>query len=140
MALVVQGKSKEEISQALDIGLPAVEHRMAAVNLAAQARCPLRPPGVGSGWIPVALPTTTQQAGLAAIGTSRGNRPRLLGWECGLPPVALAALVRRFGPPRLQVANQQEWIDQALQGVASWPEGEERLWIMLARSNGWILD
>jgi len=143
MSPVVQGVPVEDIAAQLGIGSQAVAHRLANIEAAARARFDQKPPGVGAGWDIVSLSPREGAAAVVAVGQARGGFPRLLDWERGTGQQSVQALAKRLGkPPRARPRRgSQKWLDQALvPGMASEAETEQRLWVILARSNGWNLD
>jgi hypothetical protein len=43
--------------------------------------------------------------------------------------------------PSPALPGDQSWLDVALgESSRNWPEAEQRLWIILAQTNGWKLD
>lgn len=74
--------------------------------------------------------------GKAAIGSKRNTR-RLLGWATG--PDATDVLHARLGGTQVpQTALDREWLTKSLGTSArTAEEAEQRLWVILAISNGW---
>lgn len=139
-ALVAHGMSTHAISQQIGMGWEAVERRIERMAANAEKRFLDMPPKPGKAWAMVDLPYASQAHGKAAIGRIRSTL-RLLDWESG--PGAAATLVGRLGsqPDSRQWPEAQPWLDGALgTSPRDWGEAERRLWVILARSNGWRME
>ncbi len=139
--LVAHGMSIHAISQQVGMGWEAVARRIERMAANAETRFLDTPPNPGKSWTMVDLPyASSKTKGKAAIGHVRSTL-RLLDWETG--PAAMTRLVGRLGsqPDSTPWEKAQPWLVGAL-GVAdrNWSEVEQRLWVILARSNGWRLD
>lgn len=133
--LVSQGLSVLAIAKRTGRQWQSVKRRMGRIEAAARTQHAMRPPGIGGGWALVDLPPG-HLAGKAAVGRQRQSR-RLVGWEVG--PVAEAALVSRLGAATHEATlADEEWLRKALGSCAKSPqEAEQRLWVILAFTNGW---
>lgn len=139
-ALACRGCSIHAIQQRTGLSWGAVQLRLERLAEEAEQRYRVRPPGVGSGWWCVDLPSSVQPPGKAAVGRQRHGY-RLLGWAMG--PEATQDLEQRMGSaPLVEGAGPpRAWLERSLGNQAkSWPEAEQRLWVLLARSNGWRLE
>ncbi len=137
--LASHGMSTHAISQQVGMGWEAVERRIERMAANAEERFLDMPPKPGKAWALVDLPYASQMQGKAAIGRIRSTL-RLLDWETG--HAAAAALVGRLGshPDSIPWPEAKPWLDGALgTAVRDWTEAERRLWVILARSNGWRL-
>lgn len=136
---VAQGLSVHALAQIAGLDWVTVKRRMDRLEAAAVNRFNERPPRPGHGWALVDLPSATHAQGQAAVGRGRTTF-RLLDWETGTK--AGRTLEERLGPaPLVSIPGSQEWLTAALgSGARDWTEAEQRLWIILAQSNGWKWD
>lgn len=94
----------------------------------AEARHGRAPPGTGSGWWWVST-----AAGLVAIGLARARSPRVVGWESGPNPT-----VDCLAHPCLE--DSGKWAQRLVSCSEETEEVRDRLWIAMAKTNGWRLD
>ena len=137
--LVAHGMSTHAIAKQIGMGWMAVGRRIERMADKAEARFLDTPPAAGEEWALVDLPYASHEKGKAAIGRIRSTL-RLLDWEPG--SAATRVLVARLGsqPVSTPWAEAQPWLDGALGTSArDWDEAQRRLWVILARSNGWKL-
>lgn len=135
--LAASGLSVFAISKKTNREWPAVRRRLARIEASAKQRHALHPPGPGRGWALVDLPASAHLGeGKAAIGSKRNTR-RLLGWATG--PDAANVLRALLGGTQVpHTALDSEWLTKSLGTSArTAEEAEERLWVILAISNGW---
>lgn len=114
-----------------------VKRRLSRIVVFAKQRHALHPPGPGRGWALVDPPASAHMGvGKAAIGSKRNTR-RLLGWATG--PDAADVLRARLGGTQVpHTALDSDWLTRSLGTSArTAEEAEERLWVILAISNGW---
>ena len=136
-ALACRGLSVHAIQKRTGMSWGAVQLRMQRLADEAKNRYRVRAPGVGSGWWCVALPETFPKVGVAAVGKQRQSY-RLLGWATG----AEAGLIieQQMGCAPLLAGSDlaSAWLERSLGShFRGWTEAEQRLWILLAWSNGW---
>lgn len=136
---VAHGLSVHALAQIAGLDWVTVKRRMDRLEAAAVDRFNERPPRPGQGWALVDLPSATHAQGQAAVGCVRTTF-RLLDWETGQK--AREALEERLGPAQPgSLPRGQAWLTAALgSGARNWAEAEQRLWIILAQSNGWKWD
>ena len=137
--LVAHGMSTHAIAKQIGMGWQAVDCRIERMANKAEERFLDRPPAAGKEWTLVDLPYGSHEKGKAAIGRIRSTL-RLLDWELG--STAADNLMARLGsqPDSTPWPEAQPWLDSALGTSArDWGEAQRRLWVILARSNGWKL-
>lgn len=138
--MAAYGMSIHHMAQATGMGWVAVKRRLNRMEAASRARFAIRPPVAGKAWMLVDLPAGSHAEGRVAIGRIRRSL-RLVDWEKGRN--ATTKLVKRLGSEPASVDDQDaaRWIQSALgASCRSWDEAEQRLWVILAQSNGWNLE
>lgn len=136
---VAHGLSIHAIAQVTGMDWMTVKRRIVLAVNEAEQKFMKRPPGVGHGWRLVDLPSGCHEPGKAAIGDNRTTK-RLLDWEPG--PAARDVLIERLGrEPDPGLPGDQAWLTAALgESAQDWKQAEQRLWVILAQSNGWKFD